>query len=401
MTTSIIITLCILVLIAYLFDITAPKTKIPSIILLLVLGFGLKYFVSFLNFELPDIQNILPLLGTIGLILIVLEGSLELDLEKEKLPLIAKSSLIAFFPILILSFLLAYSFNHFFAISYKIALVNAIPLSIISSAIAIPSAKHLSKTNKQFVTYESSLSDIFGVVFFNFIVLNSKINAKAFLDFVVEIIVMLFVSIVSTIILSIFLAKFKHHIKFIPIIISIVLIYAISKVFHLPSLIFVLLFGITLSNLDQLKKYKIIERINPEVLEVEIHKFAFITTEFAFLVRALFFLLFGFLAEVDDVINLETLPWALGTVLGIFLIRFVFLKLFKLPTSPLLFIAPRGLITILLFLSIPAEQKFNLVNNSLLIQTILICALVMMFGMMTTKKAKNEVEVVDESTDLF
>jgi len=163
----------------------------------------------------------------------------------------------------------------------------------------------------------------------------------------------------------------------------------------------VLLFGITLSNLDQLKKYKIIERINPEVLEVEIHKFAFITTEFAFLVRALFFLLFGFLAEVDDVINLETLPWALGTVLGIFLIRFVFLKLFKLPTSPLLFIAPRGLITILLFLSIPAEQKFNLVNNSLLIQTILICALVMMFGMMTTKKAKNEVEVVDESTDLF
>lgn len=401
MTTSIIIILCLLVLIAYLFDITAPTTKIPSIILLLLLGFGLKYFVSFLDVNIPDIKNILPLLGTVGLILIVLEGSLELDLEREKLPLIAKSALIALFPILILSFLFAYSFNYFFLISFKTALANAIPLSIISSAIAIPSAKNLSKTNKQFVTYESSLSDIFGVVFFNFIVLNSNINVNSFFVFSIEVIVMLLVSIISTIALSIFLAKFKHHIKFIPIIISIVLVYAISKVFHLPSLIFVLIFGITLSNLDQLKKYRIIERINPEVLEIEIHKFAIITTEFAFLVRALFFLLFGFLTEISDVINLETLPWAIGTVVAIFMVRFIFLLIFKLPISPLLYIAPRGLITILLFLSIPVEHQFNLVNNSYLIQTILICALIMMFGMMASKTKKANSSEFNTTPDLL
>jgi hypothetical protein len=36
MTTTIIIVLCVLVLAAYLFDLTSAKTKIPSVILLLL-----------------------------------------------------------------------------------------------------------------------------------------------------------------------------------------------------------------------------------------------------------------------------------------------------------------------------------------------------------------------------
>ncbi|MCU0354611.1 MAG: sodium:proton antiporter, partial [Cytophagales bacterium] len=49
---------------------------------------------------------------------------------------------------------------------------------------------------------------------------------------------------------------------------------------------------------------------------------------------------------------------------------------------PLLFIAPRGLITILLFLGIPAAQSIDLVNRSLVIQVIVLTALVMMAGLM-------------------
>jgi len=57
----------------------------------------------------------------------------------------------------------------------------------------------------------------------------------------------------------------------------------------------------------------------------------------------------------------------------------------KLPVVPLLFIAPRGLITILLFLSIPLGEGIALVNRSMLIQVIILSALAMMFGMMTVK----------------
>jgi Kef-type K+ transport system membrane component KefB len=71
-----------LLLVAYLFDLTASRTQIPSVILLLVLGWFAE--TTLLDIEIPDLTSTLPILGTIGLILIVLEGSLELELNKSK-----------------------------------------------------------------------------------------------------------------------------------------------------------------------------------------------------------------------------------------------------------------------------------------------------------------------------
>ena len=79
MTTTIIITFCVLLLIAYVFDLTSSKTKIPSVILLLLLGWSVRQLTVLLDIHLPDFSPILPVLGTVGLILIVLEGSLELE----------------------------------------------------------------------------------------------------------------------------------------------------------------------------------------------------------------------------------------------------------------------------------------------------------------------------------
>jgi len=62
------------------------------------------------------------------------------------------------------------------------------------------------------------------------------------------------------------------------------------------------------------------------------------------------------------------------------------LKLLRLPISPLLFIAPRGLITILLFLAIMPSQNIPFVNTSLVIQVIILTALIMMIGLMFSKK---------------
>ncbi|MFZ9956948.1 MAG: sodium:proton antiporter, partial [Flavobacteriales bacterium] len=81
MTTTIIITICVLLLLAYVFDISSALTKIPSVILLLLLGWLVKQTVDLLNINIPNLNPLLPILGTIGLILIVLEGSLELELN--------------------------------------------------------------------------------------------------------------------------------------------------------------------------------------------------------------------------------------------------------------------------------------------------------------------------------
>ncbi|MEP6794630.1 MAG: cation:proton antiporter [Saprospiraceae bacterium] len=386
MTTTIIITICILLLLAYIFDISSPLTKIPSVILLLLLGWVVRQITDFFQLNIPDLNPLLPIFGTIGLILIVLEGSLELELNKSKVSVIKKSSLNALIPMFALAFIFAFSLQYFYPVSLKIALVNAIPFCVISSAIAIPSVRNLSGYNKEFIIYESSLSDIFGVLFFNFIAVNEMINAQSFGNFALELLIIIVISFISVLGLSFLLSRIEHHITFTPIILMIILIYAVSKVYHLPGLIFILVFGLFLGNLDELKRFTWIEKFRPEKLDKEVKKFREITVETTFLIRALFFMLFGFLMEGKEILYPETIPWAATIVLIIIVVRWIALKISRLPAAPLLFVAPRGLITILLFLAILPEQTTPIVTKSLIIQTIILSVLVMMFGLMTAKK---------------
>jgi cell volume regulation protein A len=386
MTISIIIIICVLLLFAYVFDITSSKTKIPPVILLLALGYLVKQVTVFFEISVPNLSTILPVFGTVGLILIVLEGSLELELDRSKLPFVGRTILIALLPMLLFSFILAWLFQHFGNVSLKVGLANAIPLAIISSSIAIPSVKDLASKEKEFVTYESSLSDIFGVLFFNFITLNADISATSFRHFAIDMIVILIISFIATLGIAYLLSKIKHHIKYGPIILMTVLIYAVSKAYHLPALIFILLFGLFLGNLDQLKKSKFIYKLHPDILNKEVHKLKELTIEFTFLIRAMFFLLFGFLIETNELLNVDTILWSVGICAGIFTIRFLFLVLFRVPMMPLVFIAPRGLITILLFLNIPANQHIAIADKSLIIQVIILTALILIPGLMTARK---------------
>ncbi len=100
MTSTIIITLCILLLIAYIFDLTSSKTRIPSVILLLLLGWGVRQLSEVLHISIPDLSTLLPVFGTVGLILIVLEGSLELELNRSKIRVIKKSVIAALLPMI-------------------------------------------------------------------------------------------------------------------------------------------------------------------------------------------------------------------------------------------------------------------------------------------------------------
>ena len=398
MTSTIIISFCILLLIAYLFDLSSSRTKIPSVILLLLLGWLLHQLTSFLDIQLPNFSGMLPILGSIGLILIVLEGSLELDLDKSKFGLIRKSFFGALIAMFVITFTLSFLFQYLSGYPFRSCLTNAIPFSVISSAIAIPSVRGISKAHKEFVIYESSLSDILGVVFFNFIVLNAAYGFKTFGEFGIQLLIIVVISFVATIGLTILLRKIEHHIKFIPIILLIILIYTVLEIYKLPSLIFILTFGLFIGNLYKFKRFKWIKKLHPEELKVEDQKFKEITVEMAFLVRALFFILFGYLLETTEVLNTHTLLLSAGIVALIFVFRIIQLKISRLPLKPLLFVAPRGLITILLFLSIVPAQRLLLVNKSLIVQVIILTALIMMFGLMAfpVHETEEEMDVIEE-----
>lgn len=390
MTAAILITLSVLLLIAYVFDLTSIHTKIPSVILLLALGYGVKRLAEFIGLGIPKLGEALGVFATLGLILIVLEGGLELHVNRSKLKLITKSLLGAVLSMVALAFALAYFFHYTEGYPLSKSMINVIPLCVISSAIAIPSVRNLSTKNREFVIYESSLSDITGVIIFNYLVFNSVYNFNSFTQFGWEFLLIIAASMVATVGLAYLLRKIDHHIKFIPIILIVILIYEILKVYHLPSLIFILIFGLFLGNLEGIAKLKVLKRFHVESLIPEVTRFTDVVIEGAFLIRSMFFLLFGYQLETADLLNTETLVIAVIIVVAIYAVRLLQLLISSLPIVPLLFVAPRGLITILLFIAILPKDALPIVNNSLITQVIVLTALVMMFGLLINPQKEEE-----------
>ena len=370
-------------------------------LLLLILGWGIKQVTVLLGIDLPDFNPALPVIATIGLVLIVLEGSLELKVNRSKFGLILKSFFGALFPIIILTLTIAYAFHYFGGYDIRICIIDAIPFCIISSAIAIPSAVNLNETEKEFVIYESSLSDILGVIIFNFVLFNEVYDASTFLTFGLQIILMLVISLVATLALAMLLARINHHVKFVPIILLVVLLYTVLKEYHLPGLIFILLFGLFIGHLGKLKNVAWIGRLIAYDPEKEVEMFTVLTIEGTFLIRSLFFLVFGYLLETSELFDATTALWAVAMVVLFMIVRVIQLAVSRLPIAPLLFVAPRGLITILLFLYITPAESIELVNKSLIIQVIVLTVLVMTFGMMFSDSGDEEEQEELSANDMI
>lgn len=391
MSLPIIIISCLLLLIAYAFEVLSSRIKSPSVILMLLLGWVAQQFCLAFHVQVPDMNAVLPIFGTVGLILIVLEGSMELEMERSKVPMMKQSFFMALIPLLLLAFGLGFAFFRFTGESFKNCLANAIPFSIISSAIAIPSVRKLDSIKREFVTFESSLSDILGVMFFNFVALNDEINVESVELFIAQLVIIIIVTIISTIGISYMMTRINYHIKYIPILLMIILVYAVAKMIHLPGLIFVLLCGLFLGNIRHVPiSGKLIRQIRPGLISENLSSFKAITVEFTFIIRVLFFVTFGFLIQTEEVLNLDSLPWALGIVAGIFLLRLIFLKFSRMELFPLLTVAPRGLITILLFYLLPESAALDIVNRSMVLQVILLTVSIMMLGVLLQKEKKQE-----------
>ena len=385
MTAQLLILISGILLLAYLLDLSAKFTRIPTVIWLLSMGWGLQQFTHFVQIKVPNLNGILPVFGTIGLILIVLEGALDLKLSKRAIPLISSAFLMALLPFVAFTWLFAWALVEVEQTTWRIAVLNALPFAIISSAIAIPSVKNFKVRIRAFITYESSISDIIGVLVFNFVLINKVYDFPSVLGFFGDILIVFILSIILSIVLSFLLSRMSHHVKYGPILLLILLLYGFSKLWHLPGLIFILIFGIALSNLHLFREWRIARFFQPEKIPQEIKQFSDMVAEATFLIRSLFFVLFGFMIQTEDLLNLNTLPWSVGLVGLLFSLRFLFLWLTKQNLSPYLFVAPRGLITILLYLSIPVTLQLKIVNQALIIQVILWSIIVMMLGLIFHK----------------
>ena len=104
----------------------------------------------------------------------MLEAALELELRRDKLVLILRSATLALLALGASTFAIAYFLEQFLGMPWFTAVVYGIPLSIMSSAIIIPSVGGLSPASREFMVYESTFSDIFGIMAFYLLLGNQE-----------------------------------------------------------------------------------------------------------------------------------------------------------------------------------------------------------------------------------
>lgn len=401
MTNYIILFLCLVIILAYIFDITTKYSKIPGVVLLIALGIGIQFIGKSTKLEIPNLEPILPVIGTLGLIMIIMEASLDLKLERRKKGLILRSISSAFILFVIFTAAFTYVMVEFFGFSIRDSLLNGIPMGIISSSVAIPSSMYLHSDEKDFVVYESSFSDIFGIIIFDFILLSTDSVGRGILNFAISSIVTLILAIVISSVLAFLLHKIKYHVNYVIIMTSVVLVYMLAKLSHLPALLLVLTFGLVLSNNQFLEHTFIKKYFDFTKFRSDLGSFKKILTEFTFIVRSFFFIMFGYYTHVEGLFDWHNIVAGVLITGGIFLFRWLFFKfVLRMPLVPLLFFTPRGLITILLFLSIPHISKISIISEEVITLVILLTIVIMMIGNIIYKKEHiSDIEPVSDKLE--
>ena len=387
-----LIIICSLVVVSYIFSIISRYIRIPSVLLLLFAGIGLRYIAdtSGLLIEFPS--RLIEILGIVGLIMIVFEAGLDLKLGRDKLKLI-RNSFFSALVILIISCVLISAILYYWLREPIIkCIVYAIPLSIMSSSIVIPSLHPLTSAKKEFLIYEASFSDILGIMIFNYFVADELMTWRSVGIFGANIIISIILSLLLSFILFLVLAKTKLNIKFFLIFSLLILLYAGGKIFHLPSLIIILVFGLMINNWDKIPISKLSHYFPLTQVESLRHLLHSITAESSFLVRTFFFLLFGFSIKLDFAGENEVLIVGGLIVLALLLVRYLYLRFF-LHTNifPEVVFIPRGLITIVLFYKIPGGLMLSTFNQGILFFIILCSSIIMAIGMIFYKKGNEDV----------
>ena len=391
-----IIALAGIIILSFFFNVISEKTNIPSVLMLIGLGMGLKAWMTSQGIIDDDLEldSILEVLGNVGLVMIVLEAALDLKLERDKRGLILRSFLIALLGIGGSMFALGGFFMYIFPdTSLYTAIIYAIPLSIMSSAIIIPSVGRLIENKREFMVYESTFSDILGIMTFYFMI--GADGGAGGGSLILEI----SLNVLGTIVLSVIVAYvmvylFQHlqmQVKLFLIIGILMLLFAVGKIFHLSSLLLILTFGLVLNNTDLFFQGRLSKIFDKEKVKPILHDFHTLTLESAFLIRTFFFVIFGLSISISSLYNFEVAVNSAVIVAVLYCIRYLLLRVFgKGHMFPEVFIAPRGLITVLLFFVVAKNESFTIENfdTGLLLYPILITSMIMMVALITYRGEK-------------
>ncbi|MGB5892829.1 MAG: hypothetical protein WBG58_01540 [Ignavibacteriaceae bacterium] len=77
-----IISICLVIVLSYTFSVIAKRFNIPSVFLLITTGVVIKYTLELSGYQILNLFPFLEIVGLIGLIMIVLEATLDCNPSK-------------------------------------------------------------------------------------------------------------------------------------------------------------------------------------------------------------------------------------------------------------------------------------------------------------------------------
>jgi len=389
---NIIIEASIIIILSFIFSEIARKTNIPSVLMLIALGILMKLGLDALGYGGLDFLPILEVLGIVGLIMIVLEAALELELKREKLWPIGKALLIALLGLMGSAWAAAEILKLAMPeMSNLQAWLYATPLSILSSAIIIPSVTGLKAHKKEFHIYESTFSDILGIMLFYFlsgqVEVAGESHSNSIGGFFANLGLTIAIALIASYGIVLIFQNIRSHIKLFLLISVLLLLYALGKQMHLSSLLIILVFGLVIANMQLFFRGRLSRWLHLEKAGQIYEGLHVITGETAFVVRTFFFVIFGLTISLASLASGKVVLVSLLLIASIYLIRFVLLRLFLgNDILPQLFVAPRGLITVLLFVAIPKEAAVEGFEPGILLFIIIATSLIMTFAMVWDKR---------------
>ena len=375
------------VLLSYWYSHLAQVLRFPAVIFLLLTGIVLREVLRRQGHEAPLPDGLLPLLGTIGLILIVLEGALDLDLHPGRRAFLLRTFGSAALGVGLCTAVIGTCLHAFFGLAWLPAMLLAVPFGVISSAVAIPSAEVLTGETREFVVYESSWSDILGVMLFNALLVTQLETGGAVSNFIGGGLAIVLIGSVIGAAMIWLVSHLEGHVKFIPLLFALLMVYGGAKALHLSPLLIVLILGLLLNNPHLVRHVPALQRLYSPHYDAELDKLKHLTAEATFLVRTFFFLALGYSTDLSTLADWQTWAVAATAVLLIFGLRWPVLRALGVnPTRPLLWATPRGLITVLLFYSLPPGLVPAAFPKGALILVVLLSCVVMAVGLMRDTK---------------
>lgn len=372
-------------------------TRIPDVVVLMATGVAIG---PILGWARPDqFKDVTHAFGTLALILILFEGGLDLNIRET----------LSHFPGGLLFGVLAYGLTTFFAglvvsasvgITHRDGLLAGAAIGCTSSTIVLPVLQQwkAEKAVKIILLLESTLGDILGVLTVGFLIHSRQAGGSVVGDFLTGFFSEVAISLVASLLIGFGWSRLLPYLseqQFWQVLTfsMVLLLYAGTERLGGSGLLAVLGFGLALSNLSGRRSLIPPSYRFSQVSDEHHEQILNFHAELSFLVRTFFFVLIGVVVELSGLRPIW--PVLLGVTGVIFLARWMSIQfcrwtwrgLGESDREKILWVLPRGLITIVLAIEIVEVRGQSMgFLPPMSFAVILLTNLIMVFGSIRTSK---------------